>query len=142
MKYFKLLLLLIGISFLNSCKTKPFVEKPYELYEILKFDEQGGASIRFYEIVSEPNEFKMLLGDKDLKDKIKKDDISTSNFLLLNMGEKSSGGYTFEIEKVEETQESILVTIKEIEPEGMVTTVMTYPMAIVKINSKKKIVFQ
>ena len=84
----------------------------------------------------------MLLNDPDLKNKIKSSDIYTSNFLLLNMGEKNSGGYSFLIENIEETENDIIITIKENAPQGMATTVMTYPISIVKINSKKNIIIK
>ena len=87
-------------------------------------------------------EFKMLLNDADLKKKIKAADIYTCNFLLLNMGTKSSGGYYFTIENIEEMENDIIITIKENEPKGMATSVMTNPLAIVKINSKKNIIIK
>ena len=82
---------------LFSCTTQKSSDEKPPLYEILKQDEQGGANFRFFEIVTEQKEFKMLLNDKDLKRKINPSDINTCNFLLLNMGEKNSGGYSFSI---------------------------------------------
>lgn len=127
---------------LFSCSTQKATEEKPPLYEILKQQEQGGANFRFFEIITEQKEFKMLLNDPDLKKKIKPSDINTSNFLLLNMGEKNSGGYSFSIENIEETENDIIITIKEIAPKGMATTVMSYPLAIVRINSKKNIILK
>ena len=127
---------------LFSCSTQKATEEKPPLYEILKQQEQGGANFRFFEIITEQKEFKMLLNDPDLKKKIKPSDIYTSNFLLLNMGEKNSGGYSFSIENIEETENDIIITIKEIAPKGMATTVMSYPLAIVRINSKKNIILK
>jgi hypothetical protein len=127
---------------LFSCSTQKVTEEKPPLYEILKQQEQGGANFRFFEIITEQKEFKMLLNDPDLKKKIKPSDIYTSNFLLLNMGEKNSGGYSFSIENIEETENDIIITIKEIAPKGMATTVMSYPLAIVRINSKKNIILK
>ena len=127
---------------LFSCSTHKATEEKPPLYEILKQQEQGGANFRFFEIITEQKEFKMLLNDPDLKKKIKPSDIYTSNFLLLNMGEKNSGGYSFSIENIEETENDIIITIKEIAPKGMATTVMSYPLAIVRINSKKNIILK
>lgn len=127
---------------LFSCSTqKSTTEKP-QLYEVLKQVEQGGANFRFFEIITEQREFKMLLNDPDLKKKIEPTDIQTSNFLLLNMGEKSTGGYSFIIENIEETENDILITIKENEPKGLATMALSYPLAIVKINSKKNIIIK
>ena len=87
---------------LFSCTTQKSSDEKPPLYEILKQEEQGGANFRFFEIITEQKEFKMLLNDKDLKRKINPSDINTCNFLLLNMGEKNSGGYSFSIENIEE----------------------------------------
>ncbi|MEZ4837541.1 protease complex subunit PrcB family protein [Flavobacterium sp.] len=127
---------------LFSCSTQKNSNEKPPLYEILKQSEQGGANFRFFEIISEQKEFKMLLNDPDLKNKVKATDIQTSNFLLLNMGEKNYGGYSFSIENIEETENDIIIAIKENGPKGLATTVMTYPICIVKINSKKNIIIQ
>jgi hypothetical protein len=114
------------------------------LYEILYESENLGANIQFYEIVSEKSEFKMLLSKDGLKGKVKEEDIETSNFLLLNMGEKNTGGFAITVESVVETPTQIEVKVKQITPKpgDMVTMAFTYPICIVKINSKKPIVFQ
>lgn len=127
---------------LFSCSTQKNADEKPPLYEILKQREIGGANFRFFEIITEQKEFKMLLNDPDLKNKVKPSDINTSNFLLLNMGEKNSGGYSFSIENIEETENDIIITIKENGPKGLATTVMTYPISIVKINSKKNIIIK
>lgn len=127
---------------LFSCSTQKNTDEKPPLYEILKQEEQGGANFRFFEIITEQKEFKMLLNDSDLKNKIKPSDINTSNFLLLNMGEKNSGGYSFSIENIEETENDIIITIKENDPKGMATMAITYPLSIVKINSKKNIIIK
>lgn len=127
---------------LFSCASKTNNADKLILYEILKQEEHGGANFKFFEIISEPKEFKMLLNDADLKKKIKAADIYTCNFLLLNMGTKSSGGYYFIIETIEEMENDIIITIKENGPKGIATSVMTNPLAIVKINSKKNIIIK
>ena len=58
------------------------------------------------------------------------------------MGTKSSGGYYFTIENIEEMENDIIITIKENGPKGKATSVMTNPLAIVKINSKKNIIIK
>ena len=114
------------------------------LYEVLTQQPNGGASIRFFEILSEPNEIVMLQNDENLKNKISPNDIQTSNFLVLNMGEKTSGGYSIGIDSVVETDKNIVITIKETSPEpgSMVTQAFTNPFCVVKINSKKDIIFK
>jgi hypothetical protein len=114
------------------------------LYEVLTQQSDGGASIRFFEILSEPNEIAMLENDEKLKDKIHPNAIQTSNFIVLNMGEKTTVGYQIGVESVVETEKNIILTIKETvpEPNAMVSQVITYPYCIVRINSKKEIIIK
>jgi len=127
-----------------SCSASKSDSGKKPLYEILTQQNNGGASIRFFEILSEANEIKMLQGDENLKNKVKSGDIINSNFVILNLGEKSSGGHSIGVEKVEETADKIIITVKETHPqEGeMTTSVMSNPYTVVKINSKKEIVIQ
>jgi len=124
-----------------SCGVKPQTGGSKSLYEVLTQQPDGGANIRFYEILTEPREISMLTNDENLKDKISSEDITNSNFIILNMGEKTSGGHSITVESVVETSDKIVVTVKENEPSagGINTTAITYPYSIVKINSKKPI---
>lgn len=112
-----------------------------KLYEVLTEQGDGGGNIRFFEILSEPKEIAMIQNDENLRKKITSDDLKNSNFLILNMGEKNSGGYSISVESVVETADKIIVTVKETAPNpgDMVTQNITYPYCIVKINSKKEI---
>ena len=135
----------IGITLvfltLGSCSAKKTTSGTKPLYEVLTQQENGGGNIRFYEILSEEKEIIMLQGDENLKGKIDSADLKSANFIILNMGEKTHGGYSIGIDKVEETPDKIIVTVKETsaEPGSMVTQAITYPYAVVKINSKKPI---
>ena len=130
------------LIFLISCSSSKIQVKP--LYEILAQKISGGASIPFFEIITEPNEFGMIKNDPELKKKIKANDIQTANFLILNIGEKPSGGYSIEIENVVETEKNIIITTRQIKPQANqnVTFDITSPFLVVKINSKKEIIFQ
>lgn len=134
-------IVLLGLILLASCAAPKVDASKKPLFEVLTSQSNGGGNIHFYEIVSDEKEMPMLLGDEHLRRKIKVEDIRTSNFLILNMGEKTSGGYSISVEKVEELADKIVVTVKEEQPDPgeMVTSVITYPYAIVKINSKKPI---
>lgn len=137
----KKILCAIAIVLLVSCGTKQVSADKRQLYEILTQQENGGGNIQFYEILTEPKEIVMLQGDENLKGKIKAGDIDKANFIILNMGEKSTGGYAISVENVVETADKIIVTVKEITPKpgAMVTQAITYPYAVVRINSKKPI---
>ena len=132
-----LILFSCGVSSTKNSEKLP-------LFEVLTQQSDGGANIRFFEILTEPNEVKMLENDANLKNKIKSTDIEHSNFVVLNMGEKPSDGYQIGIESVTETEKNIIVTIKETVPKiGNVNTQsFTNPFCVVKINSKKEIVIK
>jgi len=131
--------ILIATACSTTVKT---TDKP--LYEVLTKQNDGGASIQFYEILTEEREIKMLQNDEKLKKKIKPEDIKTSNFIILNMGEKTSGGYSVGIKNATETADKIIITVEEKAPASgeMTASVISYPYTIVKINSKKPIVIQ
>lgn len=138
----KKILILMSSAFLIACSSQKLVDNNnHPLYEVLLQSDQDGAEIQFYEILSEAKEVKMLLSDPDLRKKIDQDDIKTSSFVILNMGEKFSGGYSIDVDNVVEQEDKIIITVKENSPPAgaMTTSVMTYPYAIIKINSKKKI---
>lgn len=114
------------------------------LYDVLTQQSEGGANIRFFEILTEANEIKMLQNDDKLKKKIKSEDIQKSNFIVLNMGEKPTAGFKIGVESVVETDKNIIVTVKESSPEpnAMVNQVITNPYCVVRINSKKEIIIK
>ena len=136
------LLLLALLLFSCSSNVKNSGTKP--LFEVLTQQPDGGANIRFFEILSESNEIAMLQNDEKLKNKIHPNDIQTSNFIVLNMGEKTTSGYKINVESVTETDKNIIITVKETvpEPNAVVSQVITYPYCIVKINSKKEIIIK
>lgn len=131
--------------FMVSCKvSSPITSEARALYEVLTQQTDGGASIRFFEILSEPNEIAMLQNDEKLKNKIKRDDIRTASFIVFNMGEKTTAGYKISIESAIETDKNIIITIKEITPQSgaVQTQQVTMPYCVVKVNSKKEIIIK
>jgi hypothetical protein len=133
------------IFVLISCGAKKTADSGSKvLYEVLTEQSDGGGNIKFFEILTEPNEIKMLESDPLLKDKMKDDDISNSNYVILNMGEKNTGGYSIKVEKVEETDKNIIITVKEVNPaaDAMTIQVITYPYTVVKVHSKKEIIIK
>lgn len=133
----------VAVFVLISCGVKKTSDSK-ALYEVLTTQSDGGGNIKFYEILTEPNEIKMLENDPLLADKMKQDDISNSNYVILNMGEKNTGGYSIGVEKVEETDKNIIITVKENSPapDAMTMQVITYPYTVVKIHSKKEIIIK
>lgn len=134
-----LALLLVGCS-----ATAPKNPENKPLYEVLTQQTDGGGNIHFFEILTEPNEIRMLQNDSKLKNKISPIDVQKSNFVILNMGEKNTGGYSIAVESVVETDKNIIISVKENGPasDSMVTQDYTYPFCVVKINSKKEIIIK
>lgn len=142
MKKISLLLLVLILFSCGATSTKTTVKRP--LFEVLTQQPNGGASIRFFEILTESNEIKMLENDEKLKNKIKPDDIQTSNFVILNMGEQPTSGFEIGVENTIETDKNIIITVKEKSPEpnSIVNKVITNPYCVVRINSKKEIIIK
>ena len=134
---------ILAVFVLISCGAKKTSDSK-ALYEVLTTQSDGGGNIKFYEILTEPNEIKMLENDPLLADKMKQADINTSNYVILNMGEKNTGGYSIGVEKVEETDKNIIITVKENNPapDAMTMQVITYPYTVVKVHSKKEIIIK
>lgn len=139
----KRVIIILGLLF-YSCATTIVNANKKPLYEVLLNQTYGGANIRFFEILSEQNEIVMLQKDPKLKNRINPNDVQTSNYVVLNMGEKSTNGFRIEIENITETDKNIIITTKEIVPfQGSVLIQqITNPYCVVKINSKKEILFK
>ena len=84
----------------------------------------------------------MLLGDVNLRKKIKEDDVKTCNFIILNLGEKEISGSSIVIKNVTETADKIIIQTEEKQSTASNIKLpdFVYPYTIVKINSKKEIV--
>ncbi|MEK8180713.1 hypothetical protein WMW71_10220 [Flavobacterium buctense] len=132
------------VLFLVSCSsTKAPVSK--QLYEVLTTNNDGGANIKFYEILTEPKEIMMLLGDETLRKKISKDDTTNSSFIILNSGPTKETYNRIKVEKVIETATNIEVYVKDTQKsteQDLADENISYPYTIIKINSKKPIVFK
>lgn len=136
---------LVMMMFLIGCGAKHSTNDAKPLFEVLTQQEDGGASIRFFEILTEEREIKMLQNDELLQNKISTEDLKTANFVILNMGEKTALGYKIAVKSVEETPNQIIIKVEDAEPKLAKVAendVYYYPYSIVKINSKKEIVVQ
>ncbi len=132
------------VLFLVSCSSTKNVA-PKALYEVLTTNDDGGANIKFYEILTEPKEIMMLLGDETLRKKISKDDTTNSSFIILNSGPTKETYNRIKVEKVVETATNIEVYVKDTqkstEPD-LADDSISFPYTIIKINSKKPIVIK
>ncbi|WP_284652566.1 hypothetical protein [Flavobacterium terrisoli] len=135
---------IILVLFLVSCSsTKTTGDKP--LYEVLTTNNDGGANIKFYEILTEPKEIMMLLSDETLRKKIDKNDTTNSSFIILNSGPTKESYNRVKIDRVVETDNFIEVYVKDtqksVEPD-LADDSIVFPYTIIKINSKKQIIIK
>lgn len=132
------------VFFLISCSsTKTTANKP--LSEVLVVNNDGGANIKFYEILTEAKEIRMLLGDETLRKKIKEEDVTNSSFVILNTGPTNETSNKIKIDRVVETPTEIEIYVKDTQKNietNMVDEETVYPYTIVKVNSKKPIVIK
>jgi hypothetical protein len=140
----KVYIIIIVLTFFSCATTTNVNQNKKPLYEVLIQQTNGGAGIRFFEILSEPDEIVMLQKDPKLKNRINPNDIKISNFVIMNLGEKLTIGYRIEIESILETDKNIIITTKEIAPiaDSKIIQQITNPYYVVKINSKKEILFK
>lgn len=115
------------------------------LYQVLTMQSNGGASIRFNEILTEEKEIKMLQYDENLRKKINPQDLTRSSFVIINLGEKNTDGYQIRVKSVEELSDKIVITTEEVAPNNPETPeadIYFFPYTIIKVNSKKPIQIQ
>ncbi|WP_412463744.1 hypothetical protein [Flavobacterium mekongense] len=132
---------LLALLVLYSCSTSKS-SAPLPLYEVLVTNNDGGANIKFYEILTEPKEIMMLLGDETLQKKIKQEDTQKSSFIILNSGPTKEPYNRVKVVKVEETPTEIVVYVKDTQKAteaDLNDESISYPYTIIKINSKKPI---
>jgi hypothetical protein len=137
-------LLLVLIIILFSCSTNKNTASKV-LYEVLVVNNDGGANIKFYEVLTESKEIKMLLGDATLAKLIKPKDINESSFLILNTGPTKEPYNRMKIEKVVETDTQIEVYLKDTQKNLEATAIddtTKYPYTVLKVNSKKPIIIK
>ena len=135
------MLIVLALYSCSSTKTN----EPLPLYEVLVTNNDGGANIKFYEILTEANEIVMLMGDETLKKKVKKDDAQKSNFIILNAGPTKETFNRAMVQKVLEKEDAIEVYVKDMQKNveaDLSNENVFYPYSIVKINSKKPIVIK
>lgn len=135
---------ILVIVLLYSCASTKNTSRNV-LYDVLTVNNDGGANIKFYEILTEAKEINMLLSDEGLRQKIKAGDMANSSFLILNTGPTKESYNRMKIVKVVETLTEIEIYLKDTQMNLDVTEVddtTKFPYTIVKVNSKKPIIIK
>ena len=109
--------------------------------EVLKEGGYGGRETAGNIVITSRQELVNLYSE--LKwDNVPQVDFTKSNVIALFMGQKSSGGYSIGIEKLEINGNTATVTVSKKSPEGIVTTALTQPFYIAAITKSDKVEFR
>lgn len=140
-------LICLSLLFLLGCGSTPkegFQNKDASKeFEILYQSPINGAPVKSYRVVRNIEDYRaFFISIKE--DNIPEIDFKKANVLILNMGQKNTGGYNVAPEKMIDDGKKLIMILKETYPKkgDMVTMSLTSPVCIVKINSKKDIVIR
>ncbi|MBC7494343.1 MAG: hypothetical protein H7221_04985 [Flavobacterium sp.] len=134
----KKIICFLFIVHLVSCSSNKKLVVAEPLFKIIKRNEGQGGSFKFYETITENNEFSMLVNDPDLKEILQPNDIKTANYALINLGIKPDSGYTIKVFLESETTDKIVLKIIEVLP-TLANSEPSSPLFIIKVNSKKNL---
>ncbi|MGV7105104.1 protease complex subunit PrcB family protein [Flavobacterium sp. U410] len=142
MKKIVLILTLIGLVSCNS--TKQFEEG--EDYTYIIKNHPGGyekASVavidNYNDLINEVDKLKV---SDEINEALLNIDLEQNNVLLMHLGQRNTGGYGIEIDKMYEKKNTVFIKIKEIKPTkgAMATMALTNPFTIVLIPKKEVVI--
>jgi len=146
MSNLKKIVSLLSISILLlACKTKQQIVEEKDVYEVVYKSQIGGKKEKSNLIIKNYEEFNTLISELNIGEeefeKLLSIDLEKHDLLVCFLGEKSTGGYDVEIEKVKFTSTSSEVILKELVPEknAMVTMSITSPFIFVALPKNKTI---
>lgn len=125
----------------NAEKTKGYP------YEVLMQDSHGGYDQPQILVIREPMALRDIYGKINMTRKpgfpYPEVDFEKEMIIVLCMGEKTTGGHSIDIDSIDERSDTLIVRVRETEPEGMAAAVMSQPFSLIKLPAtKKKIVFE
>lgn len=137
----KVIVIFCSVIFSSCVSKNPTVLENKVLYDILLRKEDGGAKFRFYEIISEVKEFKMIYKDAIIFPYLEKDEFIKSNFILINLGLKNQPGYQIKVTMAEEKSDKIILKITELKPNALdsLSAGEYTPNYVIRVKSKKPI---
>ncbi|WP_197505861.1 protease complex subunit PrcB family protein [Urechidicola croceus] len=115
--------------------------------EVLAEGSHGGYETSKYIIIKEEKTLREVFTKVNMIRRpgfpIPKIDFENEMVIALFMGQKNNGGYGISVKNIVDTDDSIEIQIKEVEPEGMTTMVICQPFYFCKIpKSDKNVVFK
>lgn len=149
MRNFKIIISLLSLSILFiSCKPKQQIVDENDEYQVVYKSQVGGKKEKSNLIIKNYEEFNALISELNIGEeefeKLLSIDLEKHDLLVCFLGEKSTGGYDIDIDKVKFSTNTSEVSLKEIVPEknAMVTTVLTSPYFFVTLPKNKTIVIK
>ena len=136
------------IIFSMSCKSKQTVIDKNDVYEVVYKSQIGGKKEKSNLIIKNYEEFNTLISELNIGEeeyeKLLNIDLEKHDLLVYFLGEKSTGGYAIEVDKVKFSPNSSEVFLKEIVPEknAMVTNALTSPYIFVILPKNKDILIK
>lgn len=147
-RLFKLTALIICLSGLfQFCKTQNHTDEN-DVYTVVYKNQNGGKKEKTTAIITNYEEFNSLIAtlsiDEEEYGKLLSIDLEKHNLVAAFMGEKNTGGYDIDIDKVTFFPTKVEVGFKEIFPEkgAMVTMAFTSPYVFVAVPKNKEIIIK
>ncbi len=149
MNNFKKIISLLSLTILfMSCKPKQLIVDENDVYQVVYKSQIGGKKEKSNLIIKNYEDFNALISELNIGEeefeKLLGIDLEKHDLLVCFLGEKNSGGYDIDIDKVKFSQSTSEVSLKEIVPEknAMVTSVITAPYIFVTLPKNKAIVIK
>jgi hypothetical protein len=149
MSNFKKIISLICVSIVFiSCKPKQTIVDENDVYKVVYKSQIGGKKEKSNLIIKNYEDFNALISelniDEEEYEKLLNIDLEKHNLLVSFLGEKTTGGYDIDVDKVKFSSTSSEVILKEIVPEknAMVTMVVTSPYIFVTFPKNKSIIIK
>lgn len=147
-RLFKLSLLMICFSIIfQFCKASQAVNEN-DAYSIVYKNQIGGKKEKSILIITNYEEFNSLITSLNIDEeefgKLLSIDLEKYNLVAAFMGEKNTGGYDIDVDKVNFFSTKVEVSFKEIVPEknAMVTMAFTSPYVFVAVPKNKEIIIK
>ncbi len=140
-------ILSLSILFMSCKPVQPIVAENDE-YQVVYKSQIGGKKEKSNLIIKNYEEFNALISELNIGEeefgKLLSIDLEKHDLLVCFLGEKSTGGYDIDVEKVKFLPNSSEVILKEIVPEknAMVTTALTAPYMFVTLPKNKTILIK
>lgn len=149
MSNLKKIISLLSFSILfMSCKPKQFVVEENDVYEVVYKSQIGGKKEKSNQIIKNYEDFNALISELNIGEeeyeKLLNIDLEKHDLLVSFLGEKTTGGYDIDVDKVKFSSAFSEVSLKEIVPEknAMVITSITAPYIFVTLPKNKTIVIK